>query len=475
MAAGDSAVDRTGAPALGRYALAWSAAALPAFFLITLLWKEFDAVRGFGVLGLGLCALAFPVIVRRVGVPRGVEFVYFLLGVGVAFSVVSIVTGWGNGLTDEPFTTPRFASFLLAGHDPYVTQMVFVYHQYGTPYPSRSFYLYLPLLMFLQFPGISYKWFAVTCWALTVVVVRRRFDTAILLAQPYLVLVAASGYNDLVVFLLLTVGFVGIEGRRQKWAEYLALGCKQFANAFVLVYYAVRRDWKNFVVTGAVSAAFLVPFLVWSGPAVICPAVFANRLTLCAGGGNDVLLLNYPAWAVWAVAVFFVPVLLWARGLLDRPSVGGRLAAAGLSRARLARLPSVVVVAASGVLVGLAVGTPVAVLGGTGPLPSLAAGAAAAAAAVGWTLAWGGPWRTDDGVGRLAASEAFVVGATLLGVAAAVATGRPRLDGMAAGLSVGSIGGWALLVRWHRVRPVPSALDATAAPVPGTAAALSRP
>ena len=466
-ASGDAAVRHSEGAAIGRYVAAWAAAALPAFALITLLWKEYPATVPFGVLALGLCALAFPVIVRRIGVPRGVDFVYFLLGVGVAFSILSILTGWGNGLTDEPFTTPRFAGFLLAGHDPYVTQMVFVYHQYGTPYPSRSFYLYLPLLMFLQVPGVSYKWFALACWALTVLLVRRRFDIAILLAQPYMALIAASGYNDLVVLLLLTVGFVGIEGHRQKWAEYLSLGCKQFANAFVLLYYAVRRDWKNFGITGAVSAAFLLPFLLWSGPGIVCPAVFADRFSLlCGGAGNDVLLLNYPAWAVWAAAVFYVPTVLWAGRWLDRPTVGVRLARVGLSRARIARAPSVVVVAMSAVLVGLAAGTPVAVRLGAGAASALAAGATAAGATVLWTLAWGGPWRTEDGVGRLAASEAAAVGVTLLAGVGAVAFGRSVLEGMAVGLTAGTVVGWGLLFRWKRVLPVPSDLDPRPAPAP---------
>ena len=108
-------------PSWVRYLAAWLAAALPAFAIITLLWLYFGRTSPFAYIAIGLFALTFPVIVRRLGVPRRVSFVYFLLVIGIAFGVLSILTGWGNGLTDEPFTTPRFAGFLLSGHDPYVT------------------------------------------------------------------------------------------------------------------------------------------------------------------------------------------------------------------------------------------------------------------------------------------------------------------------------------------------------------------
>ncbi len=437
---------RGSVPTIVRYLAAWFAGALPAFLIITLLWLYAGRTTPFGYLALGAFALAFPVMVRRLAVPRRTDFVYFLLLAGIAFGILSILTGWGNGLTDEPFTTPRFASFLLSGHDPYTTQMVFTYQQYGKTLSSRSYYVYLPLLMFLQIPGISYKWFTLGCWTVMVLLARKRFDTASMLAQPYVLLIAASGYNDLPVLLLLTLGFVGIEGRRQKWAEYLSLGCKQFANAFVFVYYVVRRRWVDSVVTVGVTAAFLVPFVIWGGFGVLCPAVFANRLASCPSGGSANLLLNYPVWAVWVVAVFYLSALAVVRNWSRRPSVESRLARGKIARARFAVLPAVAIVAASAVGFGLAMYVVTGVVAGSTPTGETAAAFVGVAAAILWMIAWNGwgqpapsgsaPHRT--GPRRLACLLLFL-GIALITTAGWSASGRGPVTGVTLGLSLGAV------------------------------------
>ena len=426
-----------------RYSAAWLSGALPAFLIITLLWLYPGRTTPFAYIAVGAFALAFPVMVRRLGVPRRVEFVYFLLAAGVTFAIISVLTGWGNGLTDEPFTTPRFAAFTLAGHDPYTTQLVFTYQQYGKTLSSQSYYLYLPLLMFLQVPGTDYKWFAVGCWAVMVLLARRRFDTATLLAQPYVMLLAASGYNDLPVLLLLTLGFVGVEGRRQKWAEYLSLGCKQFANAFVVVYYLVQRRWRDTLITLVVSAAFLAPFFVWSGPAIICPAVFADRLSSCSGGSSAQLLLNYPVWAVWVVAVFYLPVGVLARTWAARPRVAGTFARGGVDPTRFAGLPALVVVGASAAAVGLCVFVAAGLVLGTTALGTVGSGAAAVAAAFLWSWGWNGPSRfAGQGTlgptpeGRRAACQ-LAIALALPTLALWVGLGRGGLEGMTVGLGLG--------------------------------------
>jgi hypothetical protein len=431
-----------------RYAAAWLAGALPAFLIITLLWLYPGRTTPFGYVALGAFALAFPVMVRRLKVPRRTEFVYFLLFAGIAFSVISILTGWGNGLTDEPFTTPRFAGFTLSGHDPYVSELVFNYQQYGKTLSSTSYYLYLPLLMFLQIPGIDYKWFTVGCWVLMVLLARNRFDTASLLAQPYVMLIAASGYNDLPVLLLLTVGFVGIEGRRQKWAEYLSLGCKQFANAFVVLYYLARRRWRDTLVTVGVSAAFLVPFLLWSGPAIICPAVFADRLSGCAAGSNAALLLNYPVWAVWVVGVFYLPVLAALRSWSTHPEVAGRLTRWRIDPTRVRGIPSIVIVGASAILAGLSAFVVASLAFGDTLGETLAAGAVALAVAAVWSLSWNTTVPGRSGIRRSLAAQfvTIVLGFPILAVG--VAAGAPALASVGAGLAVGILVSSALIVRW---------------------------
>lgn len=112
-----------------RYSLAWLSGALPAFAVIAALWQYPNDFHGVGEISLGAFALMFPVAVRQLRVPRQAGFIYFLLGVGVVFSVISILTGAANGLTYEPFTTPRYVHLLFAHQDPYVVPLVFDYVQ----------------------------------------------------------------------------------------------------------------------------------------------------------------------------------------------------------------------------------------------------------------------------------------------------------------------------------------------------------
>ncbi|MCI4365888.1 MAG: GtrA family protein [Thermoplasmata archaeon] len=442
---------------IGRYLLAWTAGALPAFAVITALWLYPNDFHGVGEVALGAFALMFPVAVRQLGVARRVSFVHFLLGAGIVFAVGSILTGAGNGLTDEPYTTPRYVSLLLAHRDPFVVPLVFDYVQYGQTIHSQSTYLYLPLLMFFQVPGTDYKWFAVGCWVLMVLVVRKQFDIAVMLAQPYVAIIAASGYNDLVVLLFMTLAFVGIAGRRQKWAEWLALGMKQFANAITLVYYLIRRDWRNVAVTAGVTTAFLVPFLLWSGPAIICPAVFADRLPGCTTGGGPSYLLNYSVWVVWVVAVFYPQLIEAVRrrassGLVSRALAWGRL---GLDD--LLRLPAFVVVGISGVFVNLCVFTLLGLRFGEATLITLLASAAAFGVAMMWNFTWNRAWAFEGRGERSTAYHLGVYGAIQVGalvvnlvvLAVGVSLGEPPIESQLFGVLLGSVLGYAANLRWN--------------------------
>ncbi|HTT15971.1 MAG TPA: hypothetical protein VMH49_01235 [Thermoplasmata archaeon] len=439
--------------------------------MITLLWLYPGPVTPYGILGLGAYGLAFPVMVRRLGVPRTSAFVLFLLVVGVAFAVVSIPTGWANGLTDEAFTTPQFAGFLLSGHDPYTTPMVYAYVAYGRHFVSTSYYVYLPLLMFLQIPGVPYKWFGLASWVGLVLLVRRRFDVALVLAQPYVMLIGENGYNDVTVLLLLSVGFVGWAGRRQKWAEWLSLGCKQFANVFVLAYYAVRRDAKNFLLTAGITVAFVLPFVLWSGTAALCPTLVANRLPSCPHTGGIQLLVNYPVWAVWVAAVFYGPALVLVRRRVARWPTVGRRARWRVDPTRLERLPSVAVVVASAAVSGLAVFVVLEARTGGSFLGLTASGLAGALAAGAWFAAWGGPWDlggTGSSVSRraaFAATEGLLLVVSMGVLIAWSSVGGGAVSGMAVGLLAGTAAGasWAWVRRLfgptsasRRTSPVPS-------------------
>ena len=305
--------------------------------------------------------------------------------------------------------------------------------------------------MFLQVPGLDYKWFALGCWVGMVLLVRKRFDAGVLLAQPYVVVMAASGYNDLPVLLLLTVAFVGVEGRRQRWAQLLALGAKQFANAIVLVYYAVRRDWKNFLVTVGVSAAFILPFVVWSGPTVLCPAVLADRLSSCPAGGEAQFLLNYALWPVWVLAIFYLPVLGTLRASADKGRLSRILAGRWVSVRDLLRTPSFVIVGTSGALAGVSVFLGAGIYFGSSVPATIGAAVVGFLVLAGWVVAVHGagstggpflgrplsrlPFQVSVHAVALALNVALVVGVVLLG--------RPAL--------VGEVGGAFLASLWESV------------------------
>jgi len=440
-----------------RYAAAWAAGAVPAFAVVTALWLYPSAFQEIGGISLGAFALMFPVAVRQLGVERRSGFVYFLLITGLAFGVVSILTGAANGLTAEAYTTPRYVTVLFAHQDPYVVPLVFSYQEYGRTLTSQSTFLYLPLLMFLQVPGLSYKWFALACWTGMVLLARRRFDAGVMLAQPYMVIVSASGYNDLVVLLLMTLGFLGFEGRRQKWAEWLSLGCKQFANVLVIAYYVIRRDWRNTAVTLGISAAFLAPFFLWSGSAVLCPAVTSGRFPSCSQSGALTFQINYSVWVVWAIALFYLPLVQAAR----RRATGGILARSllrfRLSFEDLLRIPAFLVVGVSGVFVNLCVFTLLDFRLGNVAGSYLLASSGAFVVAMGWNFTWNRAWAFAGRGGRSTAYHLAVYGTIQAGVlavnlvvlAVGVDLGGSHLDSQLVGILFGSVIGYAANIKWN--------------------------
>jgi putative flippase GtrA len=440
-----------------RYGAVWAVAAGPAFAVLAALWLYPAQFAGIGEVSLGAFALMFPLAVRELRVERRTEFVYFLLIAGTAFAVVSILTGAANGLTDQPFTTPQYAATIVHGPDPYVSPLVVHYQQYGQSFSFRSVYLFLPLLTFLQVPGVSYKWVALAGWVALVLVARRRFDAAIMLGQPYVVIVAANGYNDLVVLFLLTLGFVGWEGRRQEWAEWLALGCKQFANLFVVAYYAIRREWGKLAVTLGVTVAFLLPFLLWSGPAVLCPAVFSDWHASCGGGFRPSFQLDYSVWVVWGLGLFYSPLL----GVIRRRSATGGLArllrSAHLSFDDLLRIPAFLVVGVSGVFVNLSVFVLLGLRLGSTVGALYLASAGAFLVALCWNFLWNRAWAFAGRGGRSTAYHLGLYGviqAGVLGVneavlGAAVRFGASNVEGQVIGIIAGSALGYTANLRWN--------------------------
>jgi hypothetical protein len=304
----------TGARSLaGREVVLTVAFATAALAVPLALLAHITALSGFLPTVLGLWALGFPLSVYFSRLQNPVRLGWVLASTGLGLALFSFGTGRFNGLTDEPYMMPQFVGTLLHGHDPYSTAITVTYHQYGTAYTDTAVYSYLPLLLVLQPFVVSYRLYTIAAWAVTTYLVRRRPLAFIAIGQPYLALLAASGFNDFPVLLLLTLGFVGIGGRRQYWAEVLSLGTKQFANVVVVGYYLVKREVGRALLALGISVAFVVPFLLWNPGAFVCRAVLLWPPVCGSSAGPPLSHFNYWVWPVWVVGLYFEPIRGWGR------------------------------------------------------------------------------------------------------------------------------------------------------------------
>ena len=402
-------------------------------------------------------AVGFPWVVRSLGAPRSLAFARWLAVYGIGLAVVSILTGFQNGLTDEPYTTARYAGLLFAGHNPYGTLLVFDYVQYGASYHSSSYYVYLPLLQFAFVPGIDYRWVALASWVASLALVRRDAFALLLLGQPYVALIAASGYNDMFVLMLLTLGFVGVAGRRQRWAELLSLGMKQFASAIVVVYYLVKRQYARAATAVAVTIAFLVPFLLWSPLPTLCNALLYGATPSCSPFSNHDQLgwnWNYSVYVVWLLAAFHTTLGAWWLRFRDRVVRPVRSSRWGRVGERFARYA---LVGASGVVLNLIVFTLAERVYGDAGLGPLAASATAFVGAMLWNFTWNYAWTFNGRATRTlpvhltlyAVIQLATLGVNLGVLAALLALGVAPLWAQLVGILAASAGGFAANLRWN--------------------------
>ncbi len=274
-----------------------------------------------------LVSFAVPTIVRaaHVSYARAVPYV---VGGSFALGVFSIVTGFYNGITDEPFAIPRYVTVLWAGHNPYTYPLVFDYTQIQFLAPpvtlhSDTTLVYLPLSMFVQVPftgSFGYKGLSLAAWLATVYLLRRERWAVLVYGGPVPALVAANGFNDPIVLAFLTVAFVApVAAPWRRIAEYVSLGMKQFAPFVAGVYYLFRRQWIRFALVVLVTFLFVLPFLLWGPFAEIFCSVFFVPPNACASGGSygpgTVLVMhwNYYLWPVWLGALFGPRLYRWCR------------------------------------------------------------------------------------------------------------------------------------------------------------------
>ena len=262
---------------------------------------------------LGAFALAY-----RSELHGDARFLTLWVGAALALALASVLTGFFNGLTDEPYATPAFTRLLP---DLYGKSLTLVYYQYGSgPLRLDSAYIYLPLMTFVQVPGLDYRWVTVGAWALMVYLLRRSGPAVLLVGSPWVALVAANGFNDLVPLTFLTLTFVTLRGWPGRVAEVVSLGLKQFANAILLVYYLVHRRWREALLVVGVTVAFLLPFAVLDLPGVVCHAVLLDPQPTCGGGYGASFAagtgshLNYYVWVLWILAVFGPPYVTRLKG-----------------------------------------------------------------------------------------------------------------------------------------------------------------
>lgn len=250
--------------------------------------------------------VAVVVLWKRWAVPSA-KLLALALPLGVVLGVYSILTGVRNGLTDEPWAFPLEQAMLFHGIDPYSVVHIAVNPYTGTATPGRLWEL--PLTVVLLVPRIPYGYQMLGCWVALVVLLRRR-DAGVVLAQPLVALLAANGFSDFLPLLLLTVAYVGAPGRSRAWVEALALGIKQFANVVVVLRYLWRRDWFGLARAVLVTAVWVVPFLLWAPRAFYCGAIVFDVPASCpvndnlAGAhGVNPLSLNYWLWPLWVLAL----------------------------------------------------------------------------------------------------------------------------------------------------------------------------
>jgi hypothetical protein len=249
--------------------------------------------------------------------------ILFLIGLVLGF--VSIFTGIGGNGTDEPYAIWGYLSELLHGQDPYTTLLTIHYTAHvlwfwSAPVTSSTYYTYLPLLLFFQVPAggdlptqaIGYELLALACWAGMVYVVRKDPFASLALASPVVALIAANGFDDLLVLFFMTLSLRGwTTGTKSKVVEYLTYGMKQFANVFWFVYYLLKRRWVSAGLVIVVTLAFALPFLLWNPLGIGCQALVFSTLPQCASQPSSARQVsdlyshwNYYLWILWAYVLF---------------------------------------------------------------------------------------------------------------------------------------------------------------------------
>jgi hypothetical protein len=246
-----------------------------------------------------------------------------LIAIGGTVAVVSVLTGVLNGFSDEPYSTPAYASL---GWSLYSRPVMFTYVQYGRIGFENSYDVYLPLLTFIQVPGLDYRWVSLAAWAGSLYLLRKHPLALAGFATPWIPLLAANGQNDFVPLFALTLWLVVPVGGYGWAAEAFALALKQLANVVVVVYHLFRREYLRALAAVAITAAILLPFVYLDAGGVWCHAIVGDPGAGCVGRPWTFFVFkrNYWLYPSWAAVVFFAPIRAFLSRRVPRRIPGPR-------------------------------------------------------------------------------------------------------------------------------------------------------
>lgn len=210
---------------------------------------------------------------------------------------ILVAMDWPATLTDEDDYMPHALADALAGRNPYATthrDEGVIERPWGDQgYAWETEYPYLPMLLFLQLPGLDYRWTALVAYGALLLALRHRRWGFWAFANPLGVWFAASGFNDFVPLALVAWS------TRIPWLAWLAAASKQFILPLLVVEAALTRSWRKLAGAAAFTLAVCIPFLAWDAPAFL-EGVLLDHLDKAPDAWN---YWNYWLYPVYAVAV----------------------------------------------------------------------------------------------------------------------------------------------------------------------------
>jgi uncharacterized membrane protein len=193
---------------------------------------------------------------------------------------------------------PSALDDLLHGRDPYATRhdgTGIIERPWGEqPYAWSTTFPYLPLAALLQVPLLDYRITALLAYGLLLGALRDASARAFFaFANPLVLWLAASGFNDFVPLALLAWA----DRLRAPILAGLAAACKQLVLPLLLVQAALARDARRIVLPLCVACAITLPFVLWD-PAAFWGSAVLPHVAKLSGLPVFVNYLLYPLYVV---------------------------------------------------------------------------------------------------------------------------------------------------------------------------------